>query len=80
MITSFSTLKVAIADWLDRDDLGSEIDTFIALMEAKLYRELRIQAMETAFNETISSGAVSLPSGYLEVKHLYLDTDAAVRL
>lgn len=79
-ITSYSTLKTAIADWLDRDDLATQTDTFIDLMEAQIYRRLRIRAMETALSGTISSGALAVPSDYLELRHAYVNTTRAVWL
>lgn len=72
-ITSYSTLKSAIADWIERDDLGSSIDTFIDLMEAHIYRELRIQAMETTLSEAIASGVIAVPSTFLELSFAYVD-------
>lgn len=79
-ITSYSTLKTAIADWLDRDDLSSQIDTFIDLCESQIYRELRIRPMETALSETISGGTASVPTGYLELRFAYIDLDRTVWL
>ena len=37
-ITTYATLKTAIADFLNRDDLTSVIPTFIALAEADMQR------------------------------------------
>lgn len=76
-ITNYSTLKTAIADWLDRDDLTSQIDTFIDLCEAQIYRRLRIRAMETALSDTIASGVISVPSSYLELINAYVDGSSA---
>lgn len=76
-ITNYSTLKTAIADWLDRDDLTSQIDTFIDLCEAQIYRRLRIRAMETALSDTIASGVISVPSTYLELINAYIDGSSA---
>lgn len=72
-ITSFSTLKSAVADWLDRDDMGDAIETMIGLAEARIYRDLRLRAMESSFAETISSGTVTVPANYLEFRHVVLD-------
>lgn len=72
-ITNYSTLKVAIADWLDRDDLSTQLDTFIDLCEARLARELRIKPMETALSDTIASGVIAVPSDYLEMRYVYVD-------
>ena len=72
-ITNYSTLKAAVADWLDRDDLTSQIDTFLDLTEAVLARELRIKPMETALSSAISGGVLAVPSDYLELRFAYVD-------
>ena len=75
-ITTFSTLKTAVADWLDRDDIsavGGPIDVMIALMEEELYRDLRLRFMETALNVTLASGVAAIPSDFLELKFAYID-------
>lgn len=73
-ITTFSTLKSAAADWLDRDDIGDAIETMIGLAEARIYRELRIRAMESALSVSISSGVAAVPADYQELRFAYLDT------
>lgn len=73
-ITTYSTLKSAAADWLDRDDINDAIETMIGLAEARIYRELRIKAMETALSVSISSGVAAVPSDYQELRFAYLDT------
>ena len=72
-ITSHTTLVAAVADWLDRSDLTSQIIDFVAFAEKKLYRKLRVSDMETAFTSTISSGVIPVPTGYLEMKNAYVD-------
>ena len=47
-LDTYTNLKTAIANFLARDDLTSEIDDFIDLTEAEFNRELRIRAMETS--------------------------------
>ena len=73
-ISSFSTLKSAVADWLDRDDMGDAIETMIGLCEARIYRELRLQAMEALTTDTIdlSDGSIDVPSDYLELMTVYI--------
>lgn len=70
-ITSFSTLKTNVADWLDRSDMGDAIDVMIGLCEAYIYRDLRIAAMEASFSDTIASGVVAKPTGFLEWKSVW---------
>jgi hypothetical protein len=80
MITSYSELKTSIAAFLHRTDLTAMIPEFIADGETKIYNDLRIKAMETAYTATISSGVVALPTGFLEWKNLYVDTSPIQKL
>jgi len=65
-LDSYTNLKTAIANFLARDDLSSEIDDFIDLTEADFNRRLRIRAMETINSSfTIDSATESLPTGFL---------------
>lgn len=79
-IESFSTLKTHIGDLLTRPELASVIDTFISLGEARIYRDLRIRAMETALSETIASGVIAVPSGYKSLKYAYVETSPVQKL
>jgi len=44
-ITSYATLQSEIASWLNRDDLTSQIPTFIQFVEADVNSRLRHQKM-----------------------------------
>tara|TARA_R110000824_G_scaffold298062_1_gene486309 strand:- start:2440 stop:3288 length:849 start_codon:yes stop_codon:yes gene_type:complete len=46
-LDSYANLKLEIADHLERDDLTSQIDTFIDLAESRHKREVRIKEMMT---------------------------------
>ena len=72
-ITSYATLKTAIGDWLARSDLATVADDFIDLAEARINRDLRVSAMETALSESIASGVVAVPTGFLEFVSVYID-------
>ena len=76
-ITTFLTLKQAIGNWLGRDDLDARIPEFISMAEDRIARNLRVQAMETSADLSITSGSdtVAQPTGYLETIRLYLDDD-----
>lgn len=80
MITSYSDLKSSIANFLHRTDLTSMIPEFIADAEARIYNDLRIRAMEAAYSEAIATGTVTLPTGFLEWKYLYVDDTSATKL
>jgi len=74
-ITTFSTLKTAVGDWLDRTDMdavGGPIDTMISMCEAELYRDFRLSFMETALSVVIGSGVAALPADFLELKIAYI--------
>jgi hypothetical protein len=65
---------------MHRTDLTSLIPDFIADAEARIYRDLRIRAMETAFSSAIASGTVSVPTGFIEWKYLYINGSSAQKL
>lgn len=79
-ITNYSELQTAIINWSHRADLASIIPDFITLSEAKFNRNLRTRDMEAAATITPSSGNAALPNDYLELRRLYLDTDANIEL
>ena len=75
-INSFVTLKTAVANWLDRDDLDARIPEFIAINEAVFNRVLRIRPMETIVTAATVGGTKSydLPTGYVQMREIHLDT------
>lgn len=79
-IDSYSTLLAGVADWLDRDDIDSGIETMVSLMEARLYRDLRLRFMESALSVSISSGVAAVPSDYLALRYAYLNTNPVQEL
>lgn len=75
-ITSWTTLKTSVADWLHRTgdtDIEALIPELIQFGEARIYRDMRVRAMETALSSAIASGVVAVPTGYIELKHAYID-------
>jgi hypothetical protein len=65
-ITTYSELKTAIADFLNRDDLTSAIPNFIALAEADFNRKIRHWRMEGRSTATIQSQYSAIPQDWLE--------------
>lgn len=80
MITDYTSLKASIAERLHRSDLTSLIPEFIADAEARIYNDLRIQAMEESYSQAIASGVAALPTGFMEWKFLYVDASPAKKL
>lgn len=70
MITDYSTLCAAVADFLNRSDLTSVIPTFVQMAEAKFNRELRTQEMLTQYAFTATSEYKTAPADFLEAYSL----------
>jgi hypothetical protein len=73
-INTFTTLKTAIADFLNRDDLTSAIENFIALSEAQINRDIRHWKMETRASGQQSGGDeyAQIPSDWMETIRFHI--------
>lgn len=88
-ITTYTELKTALQNWYARSDetFTNRVDEFIDLAEDRIHygagepgeptftQPLRIRGMETSANLTVSSQTVALPTGFLQERRLYLNTD-----
>lgn len=74
VITNYSTLQTAVADYLARSDLTSYIPNFIQNWEERFYREAKNWAswMETALSVTITSNVAAVPADYLGLRIAYI--------
>jgi len=81
-LSTFTELKDAIADWLDRSDLTARIPDFITLAEARLNRDLRIRPMEVRSTMETTSGQqyFNLPGGYIQMRNIQLNTNPTAPL
>jgi len=68
-INTFTTLKTAVADFLNRDDLTSAIENFIALAESQINRDIRHWKMEKR-----SSGQQSSADEYSQIPADWIET------
>jgi len=72
-LTTYTTLKSSIANWLNRSDLTSEIqDDFIKLTEADLNSKLRVRAMITQADITVNAETAALPTDFLQIRNFYI--------
>jgi hypothetical protein len=71
-ISTYSQLKTAVADWLNRDDMVSVIPSFISLAEAGIERVLRTRSMVNVSEISIDDEYVDLPADFLEARSLKL--------
>lgn len=84
-IATYADLKSAVANWLTRSNLTARIPEFIALAETRMMygsREgnvicepLRIRAMETSADVAVNGQTAALPTGYLQSRRFYLNTN-----
>lgn len=65
MALTYSTLQTEIANFLNRDDLASQIPTFIDMAEASINRDLRHWRMETKTDVTYNERYEDLPTDWL---------------
>lgn len=72
-ITNYSELKTAVSNWINRSDLSSYVADLVMLGERRIYRDLRIRAMETALNSAIASGVLAVPATYVQLKSARID-------
>jgi hypothetical protein len=68
-LTAYSDLKTEIASWMGRQDLTSQIDTFIDLFEAWANRTLRTRQMEAEALATATE-YIAFPTDFLELRDI----------
>lgn len=71
-ITTYAELKTAIADFLNRDDLTSVVDSFIDLAEANMQRTIRHWRMEGRSTATLDTQYSALPADFLETIRFHI--------
>ena len=72
-LNTYTALKTAIANWLNRTDLTDEIaGDFIKLTEADFNSKLRIRQMEQIDTITIDSETETVPTGFIGVRSFYI--------
>lgn len=54
-ITNYTDLKSEMADWLDRDDLTTDIPNFIALAEQQIARNIKPNGFERVVTSTMTA-------------------------
>lgn len=76
-ITNYSGLKTSVANYLGRSDLTAQIPDFITLAEYRLQRNLRVRQMLKTASASTTGGdsTVGLPSDFLELRDIYIDSN-----
>lgn len=76
-ISNFEELQDAVASWLDRDDLTARIPEFIALVEARIGRDLRRRTTVSPFTVSEGDTSTTLPEDCGELR--YARHNSAIR-
>lgn len=82
-ITNYSELQTSVTNWLSRTNdtqLIALYPDFITFAEAKFNRVLRTRNQEASATITPVSGVCALPTDYIELRRLYINTDAKIEL
>lgn len=81
-ITNYSELRVAVADWINRDDLDdARLREFVQIAENRIFHVLRVPPMEKYANLTTDSqGRVTLPGDFLEAKDVLFNSKPLDRI
>jgi len=76
-ITNYTSLAAALPQWLDSStaDISAVVSDIITNAEKRIFREVRVPEMETSLSSTISSGVITVPSDFVEMKFVYIDTN-----
>ena len=78
-ISTYTELKSAVADWLNRDDLTAVVPTFIALAETSMERALRTRKMLVRANATIDTQYSAVPSDFLEIRSMKITSSSPIQ-
>ena len=75
-LTTYSGLQAAVADYLNRTDLTTQIPGFIALAEAKFNRDERLRCRQSLVRAQadLASQFEALPGDYVEMWNIQLNT------
>jgi len=78
-ITNYTELQAAIKSWLRRSDMDTIIPDLITLGEDRVYRNLRVRAMEASISGTMAAGVLAVPSDYVSLKHAYISSTSPIQ-
>jgi hypothetical protein len=70
-IDTYDQVKTALKDWSERQDLNDTVlDQCIFFAENDVSSRIRVPAMENMVVLTVSNGAVTIPSDFLELRKM----------
>ena len=78
--STYAELQTLVGNYLARDDLSTQIVDFIKLGEVRMRRDLRLRQMLTSTDLTVSTTDVAIPSDFLELRELHIDSNPITQL
>jgi hypothetical protein len=79
-ITNYGTLKTAIADWLNRDDMTARIPTLVQLAHTQANRDVKSWRMEKLVTATFDEGLEDIPGDWLRTIRLSAEGGAEIKV
>lgn len=79
-LSTYADLQTSVASWLARTDLTTQIPDFVALAESRMNRELRVREMITTETGTVTGQDLDVPTDFIEVVRIKLDTESDLPL
>jgi len=77
-ITTYSELKTAVANWINRDDLTTVIPDFISLAEARIARDLRHWKHGKRVTTDVDERYENLPNDFIEIRQIQHTAGGAI--
>lgn len=77
---NYAQLRNDIADFLNRQDLGAVIPTFVRLVEQRLNRVIRTRQMEKRVTANINTQFSTLPTDFLEMRNVQINANPVTAL
>jgi len=77
---TYTQLVQDVAYFLNRQDLTSVIPTFIRLAESRMNRTIRTREMEQRVTATIGTQFSTLPTGFLEMRNIQVNSQPVIAL
>jgi hypothetical protein len=73
-LSTYAELKSSLADWKHRSGLTGVTPDFIRLTEADVNRRIRVATMETRASATFDEGYEDLPTDFLELREVKVNS------
>lgn len=73
-LTNNTELKAAVADWINRDDLTTQIIDFISIAEARMVRDLiKTSELKVTTTLTVDANSKALPADFAGLVYMELN-------